>query len=833
MKKQLFLILIFVIYWGVMFSQQPDSTLQENELELLSAETFGDGFEDEESGASTYIPGLLHSSRDVYTNNTGYTFSIAWFKTRGLDSKYQTISMNGLIMRNLVTGRASYSQWGGLNHVFRYPENILNNNPATFTFGSIGGASNYTIRPSTFRQQIRATYSLSNRSYNNRLMVTGATGLMKNNWAFTASLSARFGNAISFVDGTHYDGLSYFLSGEKKINEEHSLVLSAFGAYTDRATQGNAVQELYDLLGTNYYNPNWGLQNGEVRAARVKKTHEPVILLSHYFKPIDKKYTIISTLGSTFGKAKSSSLDWYDVPDPRPDYYRYLPSYQEDTLVQGMIANEWLNDISVRQINWDDIYNVNQYNAEINQRAQYILKDYVNDHIQIAGASNIVAQLTQHLKLSAGIDVRGFRQRNYQQINDLLGGSYWMDVDKYAEGDSPDNPDVLYNDLDNKDAILGVGDKYGYDYALNVYKQNLWVMNKFSYNVIDFHVGAQVGATQYWRTGFMRNGLFPENSKGNSAVKNFIDLGLKAGITYKINGRNYLILNASGSSDAPSVTNVFLSPRTHNQYVNSLNNEKVVSGDLTYMMTYPKVKMRLTGFYTHIFDMSKLTTFYHDDYAALVNYSMTDINQQYMGIEFGIEVKIGEMFYIVGAANIGNYTYTNNPNVTITADNGYDILSADNVSASHTVYFKNFHVAGTPQIAGTLGLKFNHNYWWANLNVNYFDGIYVDMNPERRTTAARGTLDANSDLYHAIADQTKLKGQITVDASLSKSWKVKRYLIGFNVSVSNVLNNRNLVTTAWEQYRFDYKENNVNKYPIKYYYAFGTTFYAGINFTFN
>lgn len=816
-----------------MFSQKPDSTLQENELELLSGETFGDGFEDEESGASTYIPGLLHSSRDVYTNNTGYTFSIAWFKARGSDSKYQTISMNGLIMQNLVTGRASYSQWGGLNHVFRYPENILNNNPATFTFGSIGGASNYTVRPSTFRQQIRATYSLSNRSYNNRLMITGATGLMKNNWAFTASLSGRFGNAISYVDGTHYDGISYFLSGEKKINEEHSVVLSAFGAYTDRATQGNAVQEVYNLLETNYYNPNWGLQNGEVRAARIKKTHEPVILLSHYFKPMDKKYTIISTLGSTFGKAKSSSLDWYDVPDPRPDYYRYLPSYQEDTLVQGMIANEWLNDSDVRQINWDNIYEVNQYNAAINQRAQYILKDYVNDHVQIAGASNIVAQLTQHLKLSAGIDVRGFRQRNYQQINDLLGGSYWMDVDKYAEGDSPDNPDVLYNDLDNKDAILGVGDKYGYDYALNVYKQNLWVMNKFSYNIIDFHVGAQVGATQYWRTGFMRNGLFPETSKGNSDVKNFIDLGLKAGITYKINGRNYLILNASGLSNAPSVTNVFLSPRTHNQYVGTLKNEKVISGDLTYMMTYPKVKMRLTGFYTRIFDMSKLTTFYHDDYAALVNYSMTDINQQYMGIEFGIEVKIGEMFSVVGAANIGDYTYTNNPNVTITADNGYDILAADNVSASHPVYFKNFHVAGTPQIAGTLGLKFNHDYWWANVNVNYFDGIYVDMNPERRTTAARGTLDANSELYHAIADQTKLKGQFTLDLSLSKSWKIKRYLIGFNVSVSNVLNNNNLVTTAWEQYRFDYKENNVNKFPIKYYYAFGTTFYAGINFTFN
>ena len=49
-------------------------------------------------------------------------------------------------------------------------------------------------------------------------------------------------------------------------------------------------------------------------------------------------------------------------------------------------------------------------------------------------------------------------------------------------------------------------------------------------------------------------------------------------------------------------------------------------------------------------------------------------------------------------------------------------------------------------------------------------------------------------------------------------------------SVTNLLNNKNLVTTAWEQYRFDYTNYNVNKYANKYYYAFGTTFYLGINF---
>ncbi len=832
MKKQLILFLVLTLFWSLSFAQQPDSTVIDNDLELMASDAFFEGFEDEESGMGTYIPGLLHSSRDIYANNSGYQFSIAWFKARGLDSRYQTISMNGLNMQNLVTGRASYSQWGGLNHVIRYPDNILNCNPATFTFGNIGGAANYTIRPSTFRKGFRATYSLSNRSYNNRLMVTGTTGLMKNNWAITASLSTRFGNGISYVEGTHYNGLSYFLSAEKRINDNHSLVMSIFGAYTDRATQGNAVQEVYDLLETNYYNPNWGLLNGKVRAARIKETHEPVVLLTHYFKPVDKNYTLISTLGSTFGKAKSSSLDWYDVPDPRPDYYRYLPSYQENPDVQQMIANEWVNDINVRQINWDNIYNINQYNAEIDQRAQYALKDYVSDHFQLAGTSNFIIQLTPHLKLSSGIEVRGYQQRNYQQISDLLGGSYWMDVDKYAEGDSPDNPDILYNDLDNKDKELGLGDKYGYDYAFNIYKENIWIMNKFSYNIIDFHVGAEVGATQYWRTGFMRNGLFPDNSKGKSDVANFINLGAKAGITFKVTGRNYIVLNSCVLSQAPAITNVFLSPRTHNKYTDNLKNEKIFAGDLSYIMTYPKVKMRLTGYFSQFVDMSKLTTFYHDDYAALVNYSMTNMNQRYIGIELGFEVKLGDMFSWIGATNIGEYTYTNNPTVTITADNGYDVLAADNVSASHTVYFKNFHVAGTPQIAATTGIKFNHNYWWAGINLNYFDKMYVDMNPERRTSAARGTLPEDSELYHKITDQTMHKGQFTLDASLSKSWKIKKYIIGFNASVSNILNNKNLVTTAWEQYRFDYKTNDVEKFPIKRYYAFGTTFYAGFNFSF-
>jgi hypothetical protein len=186
------------------------------------------------------------------------------------------------------------------------------------------------------------------------------------------------------------------------------------------------------------------------------------------------------------------------------------------------------------------------------------------------------------------------------------------------------------------------------------------------------------------------------------------------------------------------------------------------------------------------------------------------------------------MFSLILAGTWADYRYTDRAHVTMNAENGTDFDG----QMERTVYWKNFHVAGSPQVAATGGLKFNYNYWWVNINCNWFDKIYCDLNPERRTSTARGSLDENSELYHLVADQTRLKGQFTMDISVSKSWRIKhKFNIGFNASVTNLLNNKNLVTTAWEQYRFDYTNYNVNKYPNKYFYAFGTTFNLGVNFS--
>jgi len=849
MKQVVFLLFFFIIFFGYTYSQvdteQP--AMESDSIAMLDAQediatSFGsisEGQSDDEGGIG-FIPSLLRSSQDVYQSNSAYNFSIAFFRNRGFDNQYQDVCLNGFMMNSMITGRASFSQWGGLNHVVHYPERVVDMNPATFVFGNVGGATNYDLRASGYRKQMRASYSISNRTYMNRLMFTTASGVMKGGWSVVGSASARFGDAIAYAPGTSYNGFSAFFGAEKKFNQEHALNLTAFVSPTERGMQASSVPEVYEMANSNYYNPNWGWYQGKKRNARVRTITEPVFLLTHYYTPQSNKFSVTTTLASTFGRNNYTSLNWHDAPDPRPDYYKNIPSNFlaiGDTEMYEAWTNAWLTDDKIRQIDWYKMYDFNKRQKALGDRAQYMVENRVIDHFELGGTSSFFMSLNNNIKLSAGVDIRGLKQHNYKTINDLLGGTYWLDIDKFSEGEFPPEEYVDENDLNNIGKKLYKDDTFGYNYNFLTYSQKAWAMLNFTYPNIDFHVGGQLGATEMWRVGFMKNGRFPTSSEGKSEMKAFFEGGAKVGITYKVTGRNYIVLNSEFVNTPPSILNSFLAPRIRNAYINDLKTEKVASVDLSYIMKYPFMKMRASLYFAQFFDISKVISFYAENLRTMVNYAMTGINQRHLGIEMGTEIKLNSMFSLVLAGNFGDYRYSSRASVYINAENGYALLGLDDTDIKQTVYWKNFFVAGSPQVAGTVGLKFNHNYWWVNINGNYFDRIFCSLNPERRTSDARGTLNLNKPeeaaTYHAIVDQTRLKGQFTLDVSVSKSWRIKRYTLAFNVSVSNITNNKKLVTSSWEQYRFDYVGNNVDKFQNKYYYAFGTTFFAGFNFTFN
>ena len=141
----------------------------------------------------------------------------------------------------------------------------------------------------------------------------------------------------AYVNGVYYNAFGYFAAVKNSSIRSHRLSLTVLGAPTERGAQQASTQEAYDLVGNNYYNPNWGWQNGKRRNARVRDYHEPLAMLNYTFDITDRTQLNVAT-SLRFGQNGYSALTWYGGPDPRPDYYRYLPSYYPNNNYRSMVA---------------------------------------------------------------------------------------------------------------------------------------------------------------------------------------------------------------------------------------------------------------------------------------------------------------------------------------------------------------------------------------------------------------------------------------------------------------------------------------------------------------
>jgi hypothetical protein len=671
-----------------------------------------------------------------------------------------------------------------------------------------------------------------------------STGLMESGWAIVASVSRRWAQE-GYVAGTFYDAWGYFLSVEKKFNKQHSIGLIAYGSPNKRGRNGVSVQEAYDLSGTSYYNPYWGFQNGEKRNSRVGNYHQPMFMLSHYWD-INNKTSLTSTLYYTFGRGGSTALDWYDAADPRPDYYRNLPSWDGDFNNQGDITNatpeqrlyNWENDETFRQLDFDWFYFVNRknlytiYNVDgiegkthTGMLSNYIIEDRRNDKSQIGANFNFKKELNDHITLSSGLNLSWFKGYKFKVVEDLMDGDFYLNVDKYAERDFVDEMSAQ-NDLNNPNQVIEEGDKFGYDYTANINKYNFFIQSNFSYSKVDFFIAGTLSYDEFWRTGHMRNGKFPDDSYGDSDKHNFTNYGIKGGATYKITGRHLVDVNVMYITRAPFFRAAYISPRTRNQVVSDLTNEKIFSGDISYIYRSPYLKARATAYYTKFVDQLYSRSFYHDVLRSFVNYQMVGVDKVHYGVEVGIDGKVSQNFTLFGVLAAGEYYYDSRPTATVSVDNSARVLD------NRTVYLKNYMVGGFPQTAMSVGAKyFSSDYIYGGASINYYDNIYLDLNPDRRTAEAVANYGPAYPERENVLNQEKLKSAYTIDAYIGKSWRIDyKYFISVNFSVNNILNNQDFAFGGFEQYRYD--PLDIDKFPPKYFYLYGRQYYLNINFRF-
>lgn len=801
---------------------------------------------DGQDGSAQNISSVLSAGRDPFLNAAAFKFGAVRFRIRGYDSDMFSTYINGIPMENLDNGFTPWGQWGGLNDVLRNRDVSHGMRLTPYAFGDFGGLTYIDTRASYQRQQTSFNYAVSNRNYNHRLMFSHSTGLNKKGWAFTVSASRRWAEE-GYTEGTYYDGWSFFGGVDKRFNDKHLLSFVAFATPTENGRQGASVQEMLDIAGTNYYNPYWGYQNGRKRNSSIARSFLPVGILSHDWKITDKM-NLYTAASFSKGYRSTTGLDWYNAADPRPDYYRYLPSYQLDPDFAEQIRQEMMTDVNKRQINWDYMYEANQASWETfknadgiqgndiyGRRSHYILEERIIDITKANFNTVLNTALKPHIDLTAGLTYQYQANNYYKKVDDLLGGDFYVDINQFAERDFPTNTTANQNDLNRPNRIVREGDRVGYDYEIHIRKATAFVQTNVRLRKVDFFVGAEHSYTTFWRVGNVRSGLFPDNSYGKSIANNFYNYAFKGGATYKIDGRNYVYANAGYQTRAPFFENTYLAPRTRDLLQEEVVSEKVSSVEGGYVMNAPSLKIRLNGYYTRFEDGMNVLTFYNDEYRNFTNYAIRNIDKEHMGIEFGAEAKVYKGLSLNAAASIGRHRYISRQRATVTVDNSAEVLSSNNI-----IYSNNYFVP-TPQEAYTFGFDYRSpKFWWFNMNVNFFNNMYLDFNPLRRTLSAVSGVEESSELWNDIVDQEKLENQVTLDLFAGYSYMLNRNIKGlkkrnylvFNVGINNLLNNKNIVSGGYEQLRFDFSGKDINKFPARRFYAYGINFFASIGYRF-
>ena len=758
-------------------------------------------------------------------------------------------------MNDIETGDAFWSQWGGLNDVFRGRSSTYGLEPSEYALGGINGAVYFDATAANQRKQTRITYSNSNRQYRNRLMVTHSSGMLKGDWAYSISLGKRWGKE-GFVEGTFYDAYSYYAAVTKRLGLKHEINLTAFGAPTRRGKVGPSFQEVYDITGDNFYNPNWGYQNGEKRNARVADYHQPTFILNYRYSP-SKNTNWHTSIAYQYGINANSQLDWYQGRDPRPDYYRNLPSWQHEVFAANPamaeaeaadVTSRWQNDVNVRQVNWDRLYNVNFGNYETlndangiagntvyGRRSVYVVGSDVDDIRKYTFNTYVQHVLNDHITLYEGFTLLNQRTESYRRLDDLLGGDFYVNYNQFAEREYIANPSVRQHDLQTPDRIVKEGEKYFYDYNSYFMKSWVWGQAVFTYNKVDFFVAASGGFNNFRREGLYRNGLYPVNSLGYAPMQKFLTYALKSGITYKINGRNYVFVNAATMQDAPTIENTYVSPRTRNQTVTDPAEENTYSLEGGYLLRAPRLNGRLVGYATDVKGSTLIKRFYNEGFQTFTNYAIQNIDMRFTGAEIAVDYKLTPAISLTGVAALSQAFYTNRPTVRVYGDNDTSIVAVPN-----TVYIKDYYLAVGPQSAYSFSFKYSSkHYWFGTLSFNYFDRNYVDIAPSRRTEAAAITsIPYGSQAWNDVFSQEQLPSFFTIDLFIYKSvllskplkFLPKNTFLYLSLGINNLLDNRDIKTGGFENLRYD--SGTPDKFPSKYFIGYGRNYFANISLKF-
>lgn len=813
MHKKLFIALVAINCCSIVFGQTDSTATEEADVFDQSAITFSEAQLGEDENVTQNVT-ILNSNTNVYASEVGWSFSPMRFRYRAFNQKYNDVFINGSPMNELESGQFRYSYVGGLNQQTKNVDFSLPFEINNFAFPNMGGSNNYDFRAGSMAAGHRLTLSAVNRNYKLRGMYTYGSGFNNDGWAFAGNITYRWANE-GIAEGTFYNALSYFLGVQKKWENGHSLSLSAWGNPTERSSQGASTEEAYWLANDYLYNPYWGYQNGKKRNSRIINDFTPAGLLTWDWR-INERTSLTTSFLTAYSMYKNTRLNYNNSENPQPDYWKSLPSSfydvwdANDASGRNIHAlsdwqkafNYWTESKENRQIKWEQLYYANRQAGKNGGDALYYVQARHSNNLMTSLSSCFSKQINDKSKFNGGLILNRNQIRHFLTMEDLLGAASYHNINNYALGTyAVGDPRIQYDlntvGTDGKGKEVKEGDKFAYDYDIIVRKANAWT--NYSVNAGPFHfmIAGRLSGTEMQRNGYMRNGMFKDNSYGKSGQARFLDGGGKGSMIINAGRGNTISLGAGYEWRSPDAKNSFVSPEMNNDFVNNLKNERIFSSEIQYQLQNAWLHANLNAYYSQLKNVTEWQNYYFDNINSFSYVSMTGIEKAFYGVELGLRFKLTSALDLIAIGHVSDAKNTNNSPVRY-------LNSTSSAYTDDLVLNKNMRESGTPLTAASIGFSYHQHGWFIDVNENYYDRIYLSYSPSMRyekSLIATGKIDNEG--QPIVPGQAMGKGGFMTDFSVGKSIYVKGGSLSINLNVTNLLNNQKMISGGYEQSRAD------------------------------
>ena len=765
----------------------------------------------EEKLGTQEFPEILKSTPGIYATKDGGGFGDSKINIRGFKSENSAMMVNGVPMNGMENNKVYWSNWSGLSDVTRSIQVQRGLGAAKVASPAVGGSINIITKTTEAKKGGYVSYAMGNDGYN-KILFNLSSGLSKDGWAFSLLGAKTWGDG--YIQGTEFEGYTWFVSIAKRFNDNHQLSLTAFGApqwHNQRSNQnGLSIKEwqrVKQYMGEDSpykYNSTFGYRHGQSYNSSRNSYHKPQISLNHLWQ-IDQKSSLSTALYVSIG---------------RGDGYRgtgdstYANSWYGST--NGLVNTQFR-----RPDGTFDYDAVETMNAESTNGSKMVMSKMMNNHLWYGLLSTYTTKFGENFDFYGGIDFRYYKGLHQDILTDLFGGTYFIDSYNRKNVTAENNPAVGGNSayINQK---LNVGDVLRRDYDGFVMYEGVFAQLEYNQDKLSAFISGGASNTGYWRYDRM----YYSKDKAKSSTKNYLGGNIKGGANYNLTENHNVFVNAGYINRAPMFDTSFINSQTSHDRNPDAKNEKIMSFELGYGYRSRFFTANLNGYYTRWMDKALYDSGTTADGLRWAM-NMTGANADHWGVEFDFVAKPLNWLDITGMFSWGDWRWGGVASGYLFDSQGQmlqntrgDVVTdmANAEQYQYKIDMDNVSVGGSAQTTAALGLGVRPMKGLRlGVDWNFFSRNFADYDINANV--------ATQNEPYVIGSPWKIPSYSTFDLSAGYTFDFGKIRATLSGNVNNVLD---------QEYIADARDGSTHDWEsaTRVLYGFGRTYSVRLKFNF-